>query len=795
MAIVNTNGSQNGAVTAQQQADLDAAKRAIATLGGGVKGVNNIQTQGSAIIQHDNNVGSIDDSNYLYGGQVGGAAQAANYYQGAAAGALQRQGVNIDYSQADQSRGNALSMADLMAKRARGETPSIAGMVGDRSTGQLAAEQSSAAASARGPAALALAQQGAAANTAQGTANIAGQTQINAATERLQAEQAAQGAYSGMTAQDAQRAQSQANMTAQQRALNDAFYNSNSDRAVGINSTQLTADMNKQAQASGNALNMEGVVANRRAVNKASDAATFGAIANVAGAAVPVVGSAAAKGATAAGTAASKPDPLPDQGEYSGSDERMKEPVGPTQSTWGNSVELAPVPADAPSTWGGGPGTSGVDVQKQIAHQALADQALREQAAATGPGPMAVDGIGALKRRDAEDLALMRYKDRNGAGLSKREQSTRGGLEYREELMLRKQRKEAQAAPGPAGTQASNFARALTGGSREEKSSPVGGLLGGIGKALAPAAAAPAGYQPRYVQPTMLPLPSHTLSDDKTKLAAAWDAGHATGIANVEKVARMTPAEIAARSEGDDYVPEAAAVRGIKAHAWDEGNAEARAAASGAHAKGFHEAREAMFTPYKPAPPIAPEDVDPHDVFQRSNAAPRLAGASRGGEAAPSVMRKVSTPDADAPEPPIAPAYDPGPAPAPSIMSYAMRARGMMSDERTKHVGTLGPQMDHADMAEAAHSLRAVPYTYKPEFAQAEGQAPGEVNVGPVAQEMQKSRVAATAVKEDPATGMREIDIPKYTKVIGGIVADQQDQLDEMRSLLARRLGGARGRR
>jgi hypothetical protein len=114
---------------------------------------------------------------------------------------------------------------------------------------------------------------------------------------------------------------------------------------------------------------------------------------------------------------------------------------------------------------------------------------------------------------------------------------------------------------------------------------------------------------------------------------------------------------------------------------------------------------------------------------------------------------------------------------------------------RSLMASSLGRQVPRNDMAEAARSMRAVPYAYKPGFAQREGQAPGEVNVGPVAQEMEKSKVGATLVKPDPrGSGMRVIDQPKMTKALGGIVANQQDQIDELRqqSLMARRLGGAR---
>ncbi len=202
------------------------------------------------------------DARFQYGGYAGGAGHDVNFYQSVAGGAGQRHGAQIDYSNANGSRLNQgydraeqVGLAGAMRDRALGNAPSISQMQADRQMGQAAAEQSSAAASARGPAALALAQQGAAANTANMQSNISNQAQINAAQERTQAQQAAMGAYSGIRAgdaqmqgMDAQQAQAQASLEQQQHGLNDAYFNANSDRAVDINKVQLQAQMQKNAQ-------------------------------------------------------------------------------------------------------------------------------------------------------------------------------------------------------------------------------------------------------------------------------------------------------------------------------------------------------------------------------------------------------------------------------------------------------------------------------------------------------------------------------------------------------------------
>jgi hypothetical protein len=121
----------------------------------------------------------IDDANkayegrFQYGGWSGGAHEAAARYHMTGEAAQNRRGETIDYSKAEQdrtlsyyARNDAGSIANLMRARAMGVTPSIAAMMADRQMRQATAEQSSAAASARGPAAIALAQQSAAANTA-----------------------------------------------------------------------------------------------------------------------------------------------------------------------------------------------------------------------------------------------------------------------------------------------------------------------------------------------------------------------------------------------------------------------------------------------------------------------------------------------------------------------------------------------------------------------------------------------------------------------------------------------------
>jgi hypothetical protein len=80
-------------------------------------------------------------------------------------------------------------------------------------------------------------------------------------------------------------------------------------------------------------------------------------------------------------------------------------------------------------------------------------------------------------------------------------------------------------------------------------------------------------------------------------------------------------------------------------------------------------------------------------------------------------------------------------------------------------------------MADARRAMAPSAYQYKEGFRPPE-QKPGEVNVGPLAQNMAKNPVTATAVRKDPATGMYTIDRDKALKVVMGSLADLQSDLD-----------------
>jgi hypothetical protein len=106
----------------------------------------------------------------------------------------------------------------------------------------------------------------------------------------------------------------------------------------------------------------------------------------------------------------------------------------------------------------------------------------------------------------------------------------------------------------------------------------------------------------------------------------------------------------------------------------------------------------------------------------------------------------------------------------------ALASSRIPSDERAKKVLS-----KEAPFAESNRSLRAQPYAYKDEFRPPE-QAPGEVNVGPMAQTMAEDPVARTAIKEEPGSDLLTIDRDKGLKVVMGGLASLQNQVDALAS-------------
>lgn len=209
-----------------------------------------------------------DPSRFNYGGAPGFADEAAGRYRSAAEGAQGRQAAQANYAQANgyaglglDARGQQAGMAGLMAQRAQGITPSIAGMQAGQDMQRAMAAHTSMAASARGAGGLALAQQQAANGVANSQGMISGQAQINAANERLAAEQGAFGAYGAMRGGDvasqqvaSQQAQYNAGLQQQQRGMNDAYSLGMTNNEMGVRQQQGAAAMGQQQMLANNSL-------------------------------------------------------------------------------------------------------------------------------------------------------------------------------------------------------------------------------------------------------------------------------------------------------------------------------------------------------------------------------------------------------------------------------------------------------------------------------------------------------------------------------------------------------------
>jgi hypothetical protein len=97
-------------------------------------------------------------------------------------------------------------------------------------------------------------------------------------------------------------------------------------------------------------------------------------------------------------------------------------------------------------------------------------------------------------------------------------------------------------------------------------------------------------------------------------------------------------------------------------------------------------------------------------------------------------------------------------------------------------------QPSDSPVAQANRTMEGQPYIYKPQYTPPD-QKPGEPNFGFMAQNLERSPITATAVKED-AQGMKRVDAMKLLRILGASVADLQKQQDETRLALSK--GGRR---
>lgn len=259
------------------------------------------------------------------------------------------------------------------------------------------------------------------------------------------------------------------------------------------------------------------------------------------------------------------------------------------------------------------------------------------------------------------------------------------------------------------------------------------------------------------------------LSDDRTKLAQAWDEGAQAGIRY---------GAFQATKQGDKEQKKLAERSGESMTAKSGGNVAARSKIESGLSKALIN-RSLIPAPKTYDTPLSPDEEEKFRAWKKKHA-PEDSGDDYDLRGA---FKAGVTPDPktghwpDTFKKPNHPTF--------SVESqYAKDAperAGRWEGEKFIPPQALAPS--RSPISNANRAQESQPYTYKPEFTP-NGQTPGEMNVGPTAQNMAKDPVAGTAVKVDPATGLAGIDPAKLARVQSAGIADLQKQQDETRSVM-----------
>lgn len=625
---------------------------------------------------------------------------------------------NWDRMQSGQARDGQNQAAALMLNRAKGVTPSIASQQAAMDSQRAVAAQQSAAASARGPAGIALAQQQAANNTANAQSQISGQAQINAANERLAAEQAASGAYTGMRAGDLQ-SQSQVAQQEQFQAQQQlASRNANDQRAMGYeqlkygsNVAQLNSKMQEQ-----------GILAQSHNAKEGLQQQTAQANANREGQQVDsIIGGISDMGKTAAGAGAM------------GSDERMKVQYraagGPVAAgrpyVVGEQGPELVVPSQAGTVVPAGqtrallgkggrrpPTTKEMldDRANQAELTAPVDQGgpsldsmLDDRAQQTAP-----DGIGKEALHTGIENQIVR--DRDPQTQAERDQAMIEQWERSTGQTAQQARDDVRTSDNKAEMAKTN-ARLGTGGGKEKPwyMTDVSGI--------SMTGSAPTQSVSSLNGRSVWAGGNSFESDDRAKLAAAWDAGRKSAGDDLQRYQSMSPEELQQASNKDRL---ADSLRVARRDTWD---------AALMTAQDKIDAEEAPPEPEFVAPPIA------------------------------------ST---------LPPKREPKPATMMRNMSTPMRRRSLESDERAKM------RLDNGPLADANRKMKGEPYMYKDGHVPMH-EKPGQPHFGFMAQNLEKNPISATAVDEGP-DGMKRVDRDRMLQVMASGLSDLQRQQDELRA-------------
>lgn len=639
---------------------------------------------------------SGSDPNAPFFGGVQGGAQQFNAEMGQKASAADMRAAPVaNYGQANQDRRLGLdarqgqnAAAQMMLARASGATPSIAQMQGDRQMQQVQAAQAAQAASARGPAGMALAQQGAANNIANAQGAISGQTQINAAQERLAAEQAAAGAYGQLRGgdlqsqgQSAQQAQFQAGQQLQSRALND-------QRSMGyerMGADAYTAEMNARTQNQATLArsydNAQTLNQNRRQENAKNERSLWDKL---------IPSDMNAKQPLASGDLyGSAPLAANSIGNSAGGQQQQQSGIDPTQAAMLASQFTSDTRAKAIAKgWDDEAWRTYDPAGYAKAHRVLQRGGQASPHSGSAADRADIDYIRS-GRSQADDVAFIRdgaYPEQRPteAMLDDRYDQIRGGAaedvigrDALDKAIGQQVEKDAPTAQWERSFGSSDDARSAV--RESDNRAEAAKIRAGFEKDSATSKGMPW---------WATPVADGILSDNRAKLDEARLQGRMEAVRDMRE-AGVIDDEFA---DDDELAPPGPSPL------------------------------PPPRIPMKEQPPV----TSPGGAFRRPTEAE-------------------------------------GPA-SPSMLPRGGANRAVEASNR---------------------SMVGSPYAYKPGLTPPE-QRPGEPNFGPMAQNMEKSPVAGTAVKTDPHTGMKSIDRDKALKVTMSGVANLQTQLDQMKRYLGR---------
>lgn len=179
----------------------------------------------------------------------GGLNQAALGREQYGRDAQGRQGVVMDNTLGDQSRGDQYAALSEIQRAALGQQPSVAQLQMRQGLDQTIRNNAALAGAARGQSALALANQNAMVNNAMASQGIAGQMGVLRAQEMADARNAWMAGAGQIRGMDEGRAQTQAGLDAQQRALNDQMTLGMYGQGAGLRQGAVDARTAANAQA------------------------------------------------------------------------------------------------------------------------------------------------------------------------------------------------------------------------------------------------------------------------------------------------------------------------------------------------------------------------------------------------------------------------------------------------------------------------------------------------------------------------------------------------------------------